>query len=217
MNYRRMGRTGLRVSEICLGTMTFGFQTEEPESHKIMSAAFERGVNFIDTADVYPIGAPNVGTTEDYVGNWMQGKPRDQIVLATKCVGAMGRDPQPARGPRDSTSSPPSTNPCAACRPTTSTSTSSTRPTPARRSRKPCRRSTTCAAGAKSATRAHPTSAAGSSDSPSPPPTAPASPASIATSRATTSSGATSKPTCCRSAATRASGSSPTTRSPAAS
>ena len=93
MKYRRMGRTGLRVSEICLGTMTFGFQTEEPESHNIMSAAFDRGVNFIDTADVYPIGAPNVGATEEFVGNWMQGKPRDQIVLATKCVGAMGRDP----------------------------------------------------------------------------------------------------------------------------
>ena len=93
MKYRRMGRTGLRVSEICLGTMTFGFQTEEPESHKIMSAALDRGVNFIDTADVYPIGSPDVGTTEDIVGNWLQGQPRDQIVLATKCVGAMGPDP----------------------------------------------------------------------------------------------------------------------------
>ncbi len=93
MHYRRMGRTGLRVSEICLGTMTFGFQTEEAEARAIMSAACERGVNFIDTADVYPIGARKVGATETIVGNWLQTQPRDQIVLATKCVAPMGPGP----------------------------------------------------------------------------------------------------------------------------
>ena len=93
MNYRRMGRTGLRVSEICLGTMTFGFQTEEPEAQRIMSAAAERGVNFVDTADVYPIGANAVGTTEEIVGRWLQTQPRDRVVLATKCFAPMGDDP----------------------------------------------------------------------------------------------------------------------------
>lgn len=93
MKYRRMGRTGLRVSEICLGTMTFGYQTEEPESQAILNAAVERGVNFIDTADVYPLGSTDVGTTEEIVGRWLQTQPRDRIVLATKCVGAMGPNP----------------------------------------------------------------------------------------------------------------------------
>ena len=93
MKYRNMGRTGLRVSEICLGTMTFGFQTERPDAFAIMDIAFERGVNFIDTADVYPLGTSDVGATEAIVGEWMRGKPRDQIILATKCVGPTSRDP----------------------------------------------------------------------------------------------------------------------------
>jgi aryl-alcohol dehydrogenase-like predicted oxidoreductase len=88
-----MGRTGLRVSEICLGTMTFGFQTEQDEANRIMDAAYDGGVNFIDTSDVYPIGAPQVGTTEEIVGDWLAGKPRDSVVLATKCRGAMGPGP----------------------------------------------------------------------------------------------------------------------------
>ncbi len=93
MKFRNMGRTGLRVSEICLGTMTFGFQTEQAEADRIMDTAFDGGLNFFDTADVYPIGANVVGTTEEIVGDWLAGKPRDQIVLATKCVGAMGPSP----------------------------------------------------------------------------------------------------------------------------
>lgn len=88
-----MGRTGLRVSEICLGTMTFGFQTEQDEASRILDAAYDGGVNFIDTSDVYPIGAPQVGTTEEIVGDWLTGKPRDSVVLATKCRGAMGPGP----------------------------------------------------------------------------------------------------------------------------
>ncbi len=93
MKFRQMGRTGLRVSEICLGTMTFGFQTEAEDAFEIMDAAFDGGVNFIDTADVYPIGTDEVGTTESIVGRWLAGRPRDQVVLATKCVGAMGPSP----------------------------------------------------------------------------------------------------------------------------
>ena len=68
-----MGRTGLRVSEICLGTMTFGFQSEQDEASRIMDAAYDGGVNFIDTSDVYPIGAPQVGATEEIVGDWLAG------------------------------------------------------------------------------------------------------------------------------------------------
>src|SRR5688500_18439460 len=98
MEYRTLGRTGLWVSEVCLGTMTFGNQTMEPEAFEIMDAAAQAGVNFIDTADVYPLGGSleTVGRTEEIVGNWLRGK-RDQYVLATKSYGptAQGRN---ARG-----------------------------------------------------------------------------------------------------------------------
>lgn len=90
MRFRQLGRSGLRVSEICLGTMTFGFQTDKAEAFAIMDAAHEAGVNFLDTADVYPIGTDEVGTTEEIVGEWLAGQARDSIVLATKCRGAMG-------------------------------------------------------------------------------------------------------------------------------
>ena len=93
MQFRHMGQTGLRVSEICLGTMTFGFQTESEEAFRIMDAAVDGGVNFIDTADVYPIGTNEAGATEAIVGRWLAGQPRDRIVLATKCVAPMGPSP----------------------------------------------------------------------------------------------------------------------------
>ena len=73
--------------------MTFGFQTEQDEAFGIMDAAYDGGVNFIDSADVYPIGSDAVGTTEEIVGAWLATKPRDSIVLATKCRGAMGPGP----------------------------------------------------------------------------------------------------------------------------
>src|SRR5215470_7510593 len=92
MKTKRMGRTGLKVSEICLGTMTFGRQCDEASSFSIMDTAVEMGVDFFDTADVYPVGGglDTVGRTEEVVGKWLKGK-RDKIVLATKCWGAMGR------------------------------------------------------------------------------------------------------------------------------
>ena len=96
MKTKRMGRTGLKVSEICLGTMTFGRQCDEPMSFSIMDAAIEAGVDFFDTADVYPVGGTieTVGRTEEIIGNWLKARgKRDQIVLATKCWGAMGRRP----------------------------------------------------------------------------------------------------------------------------
>jgi 1-deoxyxylulose-5-phosphate synthase len=94
MKIKRLGRTGLKVSEICPGTMTFGNQCDEPTSHAIMSKAFDAGVTFFDTANAYPLGATpeTVGRTEEYIGRWLKGR-RDQIVLATKFSGAMGSGP----------------------------------------------------------------------------------------------------------------------------
>lgn len=94
MKTKRMGRTGLKVSEICLGTMTFGRQCDEAMSFAVMDAAAEAGVDFFDTADVYPVGGglDTAGRTEEIVGKWLKSR-REQIVLATKCWGAMGRRP----------------------------------------------------------------------------------------------------------------------------
>ncbi len=94
MKTKRMGRTGLRVSEICLGTMTFGMQCDEPTSFAIMDTAVEHGVDFFDTADGYPMGGTfaTVGRTEEIVGKWLKGR-RDKIVLATKCWVPMGKEP----------------------------------------------------------------------------------------------------------------------------
>ena len=86
MKLRRMGKTGLKVSEICLGTMTFGHQCDVPASFAILDKATENGVNFIDTADVYPVPPTpdTAGRTEEIIGAWMQGK-RHQFVVGTKC------------------------------------------------------------------------------------------------------------------------------------
>lgn len=94
MKFKRLGRTGIKVSEICLGTMTFGMQADETTAFAIMNKAAEAGVNFIDTADVYPVPVTpeTVGRTEEIVGKWLKGK-RDDFILATKCRGAMGPKP----------------------------------------------------------------------------------------------------------------------------
>ncbi|TDT16826.1 aryl-alcohol dehydrogenase-like predicted oxidoreductase [Ilumatobacter fluminis] len=88
MEHVRFGRTGLRVSKLCLGTMTFGFQCDDETSFAIMDTAYDAGISFFDTADVYPIGGPveTIGRTEELIGRWMarHGR-RDDIVLATKC------------------------------------------------------------------------------------------------------------------------------------
>jgi aryl-alcohol dehydrogenase-like predicted oxidoreductase len=91
MQYRKFGRTGLTVSRLCLGTMTFGLQTEEDVSRRILDTAAAAGVNFIDTANVYPLGGGEniAGRTEEIVGRWLKGK-RDRFILATKAVGKMG-------------------------------------------------------------------------------------------------------------------------------
>lgn len=91
MKTKRLGRTGLKVTEICLGTMTFGYQCDERTSFSILDASAEAGVNFIDTADVYPIpvSLETVGRTEEIIGRWLNGK-REEFVLATKCRMQMG-------------------------------------------------------------------------------------------------------------------------------
>lgn len=97
MEHVRFGRTGLQVSRLCLGTMTFGFQCDEDTSFAIMDAAYDAGITFFDTADVYPVGGPRdtIGRTEEIMGRWMARgeRTRDDIVLATKCFGHSG--PQP--------------------------------------------------------------------------------------------------------------------------
>ena len=91
MDYRQLGRTGLKVSPLCLGTMNFGPETSEQDSHRIMEHALEQGVNFFDTANVYG-RQPGQGVTEQIIGRWLEQNPgkRDQIVLATKVYGKMG-------------------------------------------------------------------------------------------------------------------------------
>lgn len=90
MEKRRLGRTDIFVSKICLGTMTFGEQNTEAEGHQQLDLAIDRGVNFIDTAELYPIPpkAETQGRTERIIGNWMKARGnRDKLVLATKVVG----------------------------------------------------------------------------------------------------------------------------------
>ena len=94
MQYRKLGRTGLDVSLICLGTMTWGSQNSEADAHQQLDYARSRDVNFIDTAEMYPVPpqADWQGTTERYIGTWLKGrKDRDKIILATKVAGR-GRD-----------------------------------------------------------------------------------------------------------------------------
>ena len=90
MNYRYIGRSGLRVSPIALGTMTFPGQCDEQTAFVIMDKAYDAGVNLFDTAELYPVPprAELAGQTEEIVGRWLKTKPRESIVLATKVAGA---------------------------------------------------------------------------------------------------------------------------------
>lgn len=93
MEYRQLGRSALRVSVVCLGTMTFGEQNTEAEAHRQLDFARARGINFIDTAEMYPVPprAETYGRTETMVGNWLCRQPRDQVILATKAAGPRRR------------------------------------------------------------------------------------------------------------------------------
>jgi aryl-alcohol dehydrogenase-like predicted oxidoreductase len=98
MNYTRLGRTGLRVSRLCLGTMNFGPETDEPTSFAIMDKAHEVGVNFFDSANVYG-RSKGRGATEEIVGRWFAqgGERRERTVIATKLYGDMGEWPNEGR------------------------------------------------------------------------------------------------------------------------
>ncbi|MBZ0292197.1 MAG: aldo/keto reductase [Anaerolineae bacterium] len=95
MQYTTLGRTGLKVSRLCLGTMTFGWSADEPTAHAIMDAAFDGGINFFDTADVYSRwveGNPG-GVSEQMIGTWLKTKPRREVIIATKVRGRMWDGP----------------------------------------------------------------------------------------------------------------------------
>jgi 1-deoxyxylulose-5-phosphate synthase len=94
MEHSRLGRTGLQVSRLCLGTMTFGLQSDEPTAVAILDRAAEGGIDFIDTSDAYPLGGDLTtrGVTEDILGRWLLGK-RDRFIVATKCFAPTGPAP----------------------------------------------------------------------------------------------------------------------------
>lgn len=89
MQRRRLGGSALTVTDICMGTMTFGAQNDERESFKIMDYAYDAGIDFYDAAEIYPVPptADTVGVTEEIVGRWMKTKPRDSVIIATKVTG----------------------------------------------------------------------------------------------------------------------------------
>jgi len=94
MDHTRLGRTGLPVSRLCLGTMTFGLQCDEPTSVAILDRAAEGGIDFLDTSDAYPLGGDlsTRGVTEEILGRWLRGK-RDRFIVATKCFVPTGPAP----------------------------------------------------------------------------------------------------------------------------
>ncbi len=89
MQRKRLGRSGIVVSDICMGTMTFGSQCDEKDSFRIMDMAFDAGIDFYDTAEMYPVPPDEkyVGVTEEIVGRWLKTKPRDAVILASKVAG----------------------------------------------------------------------------------------------------------------------------------
>jgi aryl-alcohol dehydrogenase-like predicted oxidoreductase len=91
MKYNQLGKSGIEVSEICLGSMTWGTQNSEAEGHQQLDYAFDHGVNFIDTAEMYPanpISAETQGRTEEIIGSWFKSSAkRDRVILATKVTG----------------------------------------------------------------------------------------------------------------------------------
>jgi 1-deoxyxylulose-5-phosphate synthase len=91
MEHARLGRTGLQVSRLCLGTMTFGLQTDESTAVAILDRAAEGGIDFLDTSDAYPLGGDlsTRGITEEILGRWLRGK-RDRFIVATKCFAQTG-------------------------------------------------------------------------------------------------------------------------------
>ncbi|MGV3484511.1 MAG: aldo/keto reductase [Planctomycetaceae bacterium] len=103
MQYRRLGTSALVVTELCMGTMTFGLQCDEAASQAIMNRVYDAGIDFFDTAEVYPVppSKERVGLTEEIVGRWLATKPRDSVTIATKITGpGHGWFRSPVRGGR---------------------------------------------------------------------------------------------------------------------
>ena len=90
MHYRYIGKSGLRVTPICLGTMTFGTQCDKKEAFRILDKATDRGINFLDTAELYPVPpqADLAGLTEEILGEWLKTKQRESLIIASKVAGA---------------------------------------------------------------------------------------------------------------------------------
>lgn len=89
MKHRRLGKSGIVVSDICMGTMTFGAQCDRKVSFEIMDRAYEAGIDFYDAAEIYPVPPQEdtTGITEEIVGAWMKTKPRESVLIATKVAG----------------------------------------------------------------------------------------------------------------------------------
>ncbi|MCX7945365.1 MAG: aldo/keto reductase [Hydrogenophilus sp.] len=102
IEYRTLGKSDLWVSAICLGTMTFGEQNDEREAHALLDTAFEYGVNFFDTAEMYPVPprAETYGRSEEILGRWLRRQPRDRVVVATKVAGPSRNLPWIRGGPK---------------------------------------------------------------------------------------------------------------------
>jgi len=101
VKFTKLGNSDLNVSKICMGTMTFGQQNTEQQAHQMLDYAISRGVNFIDTAEMYPVPprAETVHSTEKFVGSWLSSQQRDNLVIATKATGG-GRGMEWVRGGR---------------------------------------------------------------------------------------------------------------------
>ena len=105
MQRRQIGQCGISVTDICMGTMTFGYQCDEALSHAILDRAYDAGIDFYDCAEMYPVPptAEKFGITEEILGRWLQGKPREQLIVATKITGpGHGWFSPPVRGGRTS-------------------------------------------------------------------------------------------------------------------
>ena len=93
MEYKKLGDSDLSVSEICLGTMTYGQQNTVAEAAQQLDLAIDRGINFIDTAEMYPVPGKSEtqGKTEEYIGEWLAKQQRDKVIIATKVAGRSTR------------------------------------------------------------------------------------------------------------------------------
>ncbi|MEM7041164.1 MAG: aldo/keto reductase, partial [Bacteroidota bacterium] len=91
MQYQKLGHSDLKVSRLCMGTMNFSTQVDQPTTNAILDAAFDVGYDFFDTAEMYPVPTTDnkvlQGTPEVWLGQWMAGKPRDKVIIATKVTG----------------------------------------------------------------------------------------------------------------------------------